>query len=633
MTRPWLVSGSTVSKWRAKTPAQTVEWPHQHTPTRADQANLDYGAKLVHMAPSEFLQLADNEVRHRAARNPSISKRWSPMHYAGFNFARSRYFKRDVYHRAVQSLQAGHPVDAPVLFVNEVGKLYGHDGRHRAVAAHDLGVTKMPVILRGSGIHTKLHPERTEVFADRLTRGPHRRRHSVTEALDDALAGASVPYLAALLCESTIPGHMALDPAEPGTRAIPSGHVRLYHYTDSDETLDKIAQHGIRLQHAKGHTYAEPNGVWASAERPRPGKSFVEFSLHPSDKRWIVGNPTHWGTDARGWTDEHAREWEKKQSNVALAGDVEPHEITSIHKSWHHHARYALNNPEVERGWHAGEFEWMKGDPEYGKVHDFLSTAWPRKLEEGKQEYAHHVTSTDLLPSIAKHGLLPRPHEWADEPAIFVEPGEEDVAPYHHPPSTSMLRFPVPSDYRWATNDNGEYLHYSPVSPHQLQIKHEGSWQPLRSVVKRGAIGEADENPEWKTGGLEHASPDAEYVLDGDEMDRPWRHEKVPVEGLLRGAPGSAEPEYFPSGMQKPRCCVNDSVMHRRRMQSIHRWVKRKHGGDVQKALQQKPVLVEYHNGNRSLLDGYHRTLYAHEKGHTHVPAVVVDLSSSAPRV
>lgn len=201
-------------------------------------------------------------------------------------------------------------------------------------------------------------------------------------AVDEVLAGTAVSHALARLCESALPGVESPDLHEPGTRAIPSGHVRLYHYTDSDETLDKIAHEGIKLSAAKGHTYSEPNGVWASAEQPRPGKSFVEFHLHPDDTRWVVGNPKDW-SHARGeaWTDAHAREWEKRKSNVALAGDVAPHEIVAVHKSWHPHVRYALNNPEMQQSWYAGEHDWMKGDREYGKVHDYLSTAWPRKIE------------------------------------------------------------------------------------------------------------------------------------------------------------------------------------------------------------------------------------------------------------
>lgn len=80
--------------------------------------------------------------------------------------------------------------------------------------------------------------------------------------------------------------------------------------------------------------------------------------------------------------------------------------------------------------------------------------------------HAYHVTANALLPSIAREGLKPHPHEHlggdehGNESGIFVEPEESEAAIYHEPPHTTMLRFKTPSSYRWATTDDGEYVHW-----------------------------------------------------------------------------------------------------------------------------------------------------------------------------
>ena len=99
--------------------------------------------------------------------------------------------------------------------------------------------------------------------------------------------------------------------------------------------------------------------------------------------------------------------------------------------------------------------------------------------------HAYHVTHVAHLPEISKHGLQPQEHESAHgERVTFVEPDESEVAVYHTPPHTAMLRFPIPEHYRWATTDDGEYVHYDPVHPHHIEIKHKNQWVPLHSVVK-----------------------------------------------------------------------------------------------------------------------------------------------------
>ena len=68
---------------------------------------------------------------------------------------------------------------------------------------------------------------------------------------------------------------------------IPPGMVRRVHYTKSKESLDSIAENGIRLSNAKGETYGEPNFVWSNesslkAYEDMNFKPLVEFWEDPS---------------------------------------------------------------------------------------------------------------------------------------------------------------------------------------------------------------------------------------------------------------------------------------------------------------------------------------------------------------
>ena len=71
--------------------------------------------------------------------------------------------------------------------------------------------------------------------------------------------------------------------SEPGTRPIPAGTIRLFHYTGGEginevrSNLASIMDNGLGMQHAKGENYGEPNMVWGSTEEPRSFKYFVEF--------------------------------------------------------------------------------------------------------------------------------------------------------------------------------------------------------------------------------------------------------------------------------------------------------------------------------------------------------------------
>lgn len=92
-------------------------------------------------------------------------------------------------------------------------------------------------------------------------------------------------------------------------------------------------------------------------------------------------------------------------------------------------------------------------------------------------EWAYHVTQKSLLPGIEKDGLRPTPHQHTNgEAVIFIEPDEENVAVYHQPPNTVMLRFKVDG---FGTTDDGENVYYDAVSPEDLEIKTKIGFIPL----------------------------------------------------------------------------------------------------------------------------------------------------------
>src|ERR1039458_2087500 len=76
----------------------------------------------------------------------------------------------------------------------------------------------------------------------------------------------------------------------PGTKPIPQGTIRLYHYTGGEgmtavrENLASIRDNGILQSKAKGETYGEPNQVWGSTEVPNQNiKHFAEFYVKPDE--------------------------------------------------------------------------------------------------------------------------------------------------------------------------------------------------------------------------------------------------------------------------------------------------------------------------------------------------------------
>jgi hypothetical protein len=140
-------------------------------------------------------------------------------------------------------------------------------------------------------------------------------------------------------------------PKEPGTVPIPSNHLRLYHYTNT--TSDELQRDGLLMSKAKGHTYGEPDFVWASLKKPSDYKTYVEFSVPIDDPRFSI-----WGSkpDVSRGVEFYA----DGSDDFTFRGDIKPDEFIAIHEPWHHAYRYIVDeNPEMIPDVLAGKYDYL----------------------------------------------------------------------------------------------------------------------------------------------------------------------------------------------------------------------------------------------------------------------------------
>lgn len=153
---------------------------------------------------------------------------------------------------------------------------------------------------------------------------------------------------------------MAALPPEFGKTPIPEGHVRLHHRTKDPAALPMIRQEGLKVEHAVGHTYGEPDQVWATGQAGewKGGRSgydethHVEFHADPNTDLDI----------GQGRTQEQLED-----RSVTMRGDVPSRNIVAAHEPWHPHARYIQREalPEVRSGMHDSLMS-DKSMPQYG---------------------------------------------------------------------------------------------------------------------------------------------------------------------------------------------------------------------------------------------------------------------------
>jgi len=326
------------------------------------------------------------------------------------------------------------------------------------------------------------------------------------------------------------PDHMA-----PGTRPIPPGHIRFFHFTrklDTDDThpdekLERIATEGIRLSKATGHKSQEPNAVWAAAGNskyyPRDG-SFVEFSLHHDDPRWAGALNGLWKADKPdGWKEEHSREMERSGDHIAIYHDITPDDIVAVHKSWHEQARSIAEMPDVVKTIQdTDEHDWMKDDPHYSNIYNWIRNNRLRntnnesveltvieseeepyrtqtfdEVEHGKPViiHAHHGTTSSIASDIEQSGfrfgkeverhgfpdatakVLGRKHLLGDGVYFSDRPRESKK----YGPSVLKVEIHLRNPY---VIGHGRWSEFKELDPQELQrLGHDGI------VVKRGRYG------------------------------------------------------------------------------------------------------------------------------------------------
>lgn len=143
-------------------------------------------------------------------------------------------------------------------------------------------------------------------------------------------------------------------PTPMGTAPIPEGHIRLFHYTRGD--LSNIRENGLKLSSARGHTYDEPDFVWASSQPPEDHHNIVEFHV-PATDHMALERPDA-GTDLK--------KWQEGNHHVGFQRDIKPSEIIAIHEPWHDKYRYIKEHPTVEDAVRAGKHDFLLKMSDYG---------------------------------------------------------------------------------------------------------------------------------------------------------------------------------------------------------------------------------------------------------------------------
>lgn len=161
-------------------------------------------------------------------------------------------------------------------------------------------------------------------------------------------------------------------PPEPGSVPIPEGHIRLWHYT-RDHNLDSIRQSGLVQGHAQGHTYGEPDMIWAAAGTPDDDQlrnhNYVEFHANPG---W--GQDLDIGAGMRGEdTPEHISFLESRRAHVTMRGDVPPERIIGVHQPWHWYVHHIESEPRMLHDYTEGDFkDWDTGDEDADRAIRFI---------------------------------------------------------------------------------------------------------------------------------------------------------------------------------------------------------------------------------------------------------------------
>lgn len=167
-------------------------------------------------------------------------------------------------------------------------------------------------------------------------------------------------------------------PPKPGSSPVEDGYARVYHYTDSEDSLNTILKEGLTVDKARGSTYGEPNQIWASASEPERGKPFVEFHVRPDELN--IG---------RGVPADHLM---SHKAHVTMMGDSVPPDRFKTYASDTINQRrsvfeYQGDSPAFRKAVVNGEHDGLIGNPHHLALGNAISDAKKKwSAEDGLDE-------------------------------------------------------------------------------------------------------------------------------------------------------------------------------------------------------------------------------------------------------
>lgn len=145
--------------------------------------------------------------------------------------------------------------------------------------------------------------------------------------------------------------------AFPGDTPLKPGHYRAYHSvtrrpdkgTTGDEIIDSIKTKGLSLEHAKGHTYGEPDIIWGvTGDYPNAYEN--RYNKHVPAVEFQVSRDHLRGALTPSWSDsdqDYEKHFASPNQYVALMQSIEPENIIEVYPEWFDSAIYLLHNPDV----------------------------------------------------------------------------------------------------------------------------------------------------------------------------------------------------------------------------------------------------------------------------------------------
>ena len=151
-------------------------------------------------------------------------------------------------------------------------------------------------------------------------------------------------------------------PPEYGTKPVPPGAIRFNHYTGSVEQARSIAEHGLEQKYAE-ESYARGGTEYPQnfATAGQPSEDLLRN--RPVIEGYAFSNQLDTGDN---YTRQPEEQWaasrEQNKSVVTFRGDLPPTHVLAVHEPWHSTYRYLQNDPSMERGVMAGDYDNINDD-------------------------------------------------------------------------------------------------------------------------------------------------------------------------------------------------------------------------------------------------------------------------------